>query len=172
MVICPTVGIRGEIEIGQLALKSWAWAYFFTEAIVLIKIHKMKDVFWNCTRLCGIESHDEFDRHMRFVKLVGDLQRRIGSQRMADKDHDIFLAARILVGDAPRHGLPNTGAVNASAIPVPIELIGKGVHATRKYVRETPKQIDAHLRRRRRRLRVDLSGARQQYCNAEPCNYA
>jgi len=53
----------------------------------------MKDVLWNRLWACCIERHDQLDRDVLPVERVGDIERRVGAERVADDNHDILVPA-------------------------------------------------------------------------------
>src|SRR5271169_36410 len=150
--------VRGEVDIAELTLKSWTWTDLFAKAVVLIKIHEVKNVLGHLMRMRGVKRNDELDRDVLRVERIGGVDRRVGSQGMADEDHDVLVAARITVGDAPRRRLPAVGTINPRGETLTIEPFGQRVHAARKDVGQAAKQIDLDLPRRNRRLCSGLCG--------------
>src|SRR5450432_4163042 len=106
----------------------------------------MKHILWNLLWIRRVKCDDELDGYIRLVELVGDLERRVCSQRMANDDHDSLMTTPILVDDTSGNRMPSVRAVNTGIITLPIELISEGVHPARKDVCEPTKQIGLHLR--------------------------
>ena len=65
--------VPGQVDVGQLALKPGSRRNAFAEAVLLVEIHEVENVFRNRLRVGCIESHYQLDGNVLPVERVGDI---------------------------------------------------------------------------------------------------